>query len=203
MLTLVPGLDTALVLRSAVNRGRRHAFATALGINTGTLVWGVAAAVGVSALLTASHTAYTAVRLAGAAYMVWLGCRLLWQLWQSRRELPTDPTVAAPPARAALQRGVVGAWLTGLWTNLLNPKVGAFYVAMLPQFMPPETSHLAMGALLALVHNAEGIAWFTLLILSTHLVRGWLAKRRVRRAVDAVTGTVLVGFGAKLALTDR
>lgn len=203
MLTVVPGLDTALVLRSAVNSGRKHAFATALGINTGTLVWGVAAAVGISALLTASQSAYTVVKLAGAAYMGWLGCRILWQLCQSRRDLPADPTIDDPSPVRPMPGGVVRAWLTGLGTNLLNPKVGAFYVAMLPQFVPPETSHLAMGALLAVVHNAEGLAWFTLLILSTHLVRSWLAKRAVRRAVDAVTGTVLVAFGVKLALSHR
>jgi threonine/homoserine/homoserine lactone efflux protein len=90
LMTMVPGLDTALVLRTAITQGRRHAFAAALGINTGALVWGAAAAVGVSALLTASTTAYTIVRIAGAAYMVWLGGKMLWAAL--RRDAPLDPS---------------------------------------------------------------------------------------------------------------
>lgn len=201
LLTLVPGLDTALVLRSAVASGRRQAFATAVGINTGTLVWGVAAAVGVTALLTASNTAYTAVRLVGAGYMVWLGARMLWHTWRNRggAALPTGSEATAK----ASQDGVLRSWLVGVGTNLLNPKVGAFYVAMLPQFLPPGADHLTMGILLAAVHNVEGMLWFTLLILGTQVARGWLARRAVRRAVDTVTGTVLVAFGLRLALTHR
>jgi threonine/homoserine/homoserine lactone efflux protein len=86
------------------------------------------------------------------------------------------------------------------WTNLLNPKVGAFYIAIFPQFMPAHVSHLAMGLGLAGVHDVEAMVWFTVLILGAHRARAWFAKRRVKRALDAVTGTVLVGFGVELAL---
>ncbi|GIG59388.1 lysine transporter LysE [Longispora fulva] len=189
LLTLMPGLDTALVLRTAVAQGRAAAFATALGINVGALIWGAAAAVGVSALLAASQLAYTVLRFVGAGYLVWLGVGML------RRRGTPDLTPPAPNVRRA--------WVRGLTTNLLNPKIGAFYVAMLPQFIPAESSHLAMGLLLALVHDLEGMAWFTVLICGAHAVRGWLGRRAVRRALDRVTGAALIGFGAKLALMDH
>ncbi|WP_018350545.1 LysE family translocator [Longispora albida] len=188
LLTIMPGLDTALVLRTAVAQGRRAAFATALGISLGALIWGAIAAAGVSAVLATSQAAYTVLRLAGAAYLVWLGLGLLF-----RRARP----------EAADGKGAGGrAFLRGLVTNLLNPKIGVFYVAMLPQFMPENASHLAMGVLLALVHDIEGMAWFTLLICGAHLVRGWLSRGAVRRALDRVTGGVLLGFGAKLGILD-
>ncbi|WP_066951327.1 LysE family translocator [Microtetraspora fusca] len=203
LMTIVPGLDTALVLRAAIAGGKRHAFATALGINTGVLVWGAGAAVGVSALLTASQTAYTALRLAGAAYLVWFGARMVWRTMRRPAGTPaagsgvTPEAAAGPSALPSAGR----AWARGLLTNLLNPKIGVFYVAMLPQFIPADAPHLPMGLLLALVHNVEGMAWFTLLIFGTHLARGLLAGARLHRVIDRVTGTVLVGFGVRLALS--
>jgi len=196
LVTIVPGLDTAIVLRSAVTHGRRQAFATALGINTGVLIWGAGAAVGVSALLTASTVAYTVVRIAGAGYMVWLGARLLWTALHDRRGpgIELRPTVAS---------GWFRCWTRGLMTNLLNPKIGAFYVAVLPQFIPPDTSHLAVGLLLALVHNVEGLLWFSAIILGVHTIRAALARRSVQQVVDAVTGTTLIGFGLKLGLSSK
>jgi threonine/homoserine/homoserine lactone efflux protein len=196
LLTIVPGLDTAMVLRSAVSLGRRHGFATALGVSTGALIWGAAAAVGVSALLAASTAAYTAVRIAGAVYMIWLGSRLMLRAIRGA----TEPFAAADPARS---RAIGRSWARGLLTNLLNPKIGAFYVAVLPQFIPAQDSHLAVGLLLAFVHDLEGLLWFTAIILGTHSVRTLLGRRSVRRAVDGATGTTLIGFGLKLGLSAR
>jgi threonine/homoserine/homoserine lactone efflux protein len=186
LITIIPGLDTAMVLRATLVRGRRHGFATALGISTGALFWGAGAAIGVSALLTASTAGYTVVRVAGALYMVWLGVRLL------RGSKATAPG----PVPERLYR----SWRRGVLTNLLNPKIGAFYVAVLPQFIPAHTSHLAMGLLLALVHDLEGAVWFTAIVLGTHTVRGLLARRAARRTIDGVTGATLIGFGIRLAL---
>lgn len=196
LLTITPGLDTALVLRAAITRGRRDAFATALGVIGGVVAWGAAAAVGVSALVTASSIAYDALRLAGAAYMLWLGGRILWGLARRRAEsVDRDgPT------------GTVGVWRSaraGILTNLLNPKVGAFYVAALPQFLPADTSALGMGLLLACVHAALSLAWFTLLVLGAGAMRRWLRRPRVGRTVEGATGIVLIGFGARLALSSR
>ena len=196
LLTIVPGLDTALVLRAALTQGRSLAAVTALGISTGALAWGAGAAVGVSALLTASRVAFDVVRIAGAAYMAWMGLRLL----RSALRRVADDDSEEVPVRAG---GHWSAWRTGLLTNLLNPKIGAFYVAVLPQFLPAGVSPLAMGVLLALVHDALGLAWFALLITAASAMRGALRRPVARRAVDALTGSALVGFGLKLGLTSR
>ncbi|GIF12245.1 LysE family translocator [Actinoplanes teichomyceticus] len=197
LLTITPGLDTALVLRAAVTMGRGPAFATALGVGAGALTWGAAAAVGVSALLTASTVAYTALRVAGAAYMVLLGVRMI----RAGLRRPADGGSAAPPSAAApTWRATFGR---GLLTNLLNPKVGAFYVAVLPQFVPADSSPLGVGLLLALVHDLEALVWFSLIIFGAQAARGVLARRSVRRTVDAGTGVALIGFGMRLGLSGR
>jgi threonine/homoserine/homoserine lactone efflux protein len=196
LLTLVPGMDTALVLRSSISRSRRFAFATAIGISTGAMIWGVAAAVGVSALLAASEVAYRLLTIAGAAYMIWLGLSLLW------KGLKNGNAAAAPEANtpAGGRNELFTGWLTGTGTNLLNPKVGVFYIATIPQFMPAGESPLLVGVLLAGVHCVLTMAWFTLLIFGTGYASRWLKGARSIRIIDSITGTVLVGFGLRLAL---
>jgi threonine/homoserine/homoserine lactone efflux protein len=198
LITMTPGLDTALVLRSALTLGRRQAFATAFGVSTGALVWGAAAATGVSVLVTASHTAYLVLRVVGAVYLVWFGIGMLRSARRgdagSEADAESGTVAAADP-----QRSVARAYLRGMATNVLNPKIGAFYVALLPQFIPAHTSHLAMGLALAGIHDVEGLLWFTVIILAARRARTWFGKARVRRSLDAVTGTVLIGFGVELA----
>lgn len=191
LMTVVPGLDTAVVLRTALTTGRREAFATAFGILSGSLVWGAAAATGVSLLLTASKLGYTTLRIVGALYLLWMGIGML------RAARRGELTAAG---EQATDIGLVRAFLRGAGTNLLNPKVGALYIAMFPQFMPAHVSHLGMGLAFAGVHDVEGLMWFSILILGAHRARVFFAKRRVKRALDAVTGTVLVGFGVELAV---
>lgn len=203
LLTLVPGIDTALVLRSSLTRSRRYAFATALGISTGAMVWGVAAAVGVSALLAASEFAYRALTLAGAAYMVWLGASLLWKSWKSGPAAAAATLAATAKAAPGGGRELLHGWLTGTGTNLLNPKVGVFYIATIPQFIPQGSSPLMMGVLLAGVHCVLTMLWFAGLIFGAGYASRWLSGPRSVRVIDRVTGTVLVGFGLKLALEPR
>jgi threonine/homoserine/homoserine lactone efflux protein len=216
LLTIIPGLDTALVVRTTVTQGRRRGFAVALGITTGCLIWGAAAAVGVSALLVASRLAYDAVRAAGAVYLIWLGAAMLWRT-RGRRDTaggdgashdptsrdPASQTRGSQPASPRPAESAFRSWLRGTTTNLLNPKIGAFYVAMLPQFIPAHVSHLLAGLVLAGVHDAEGIIWFTLLISAVHFARRFLDSNRARTIMDRITGTVLIGFGLKLALSSR
>jgi threonine/homoserine/homoserine lactone efflux protein len=195
VLTLTPGLDTALVLRAALGQGRREAAATAGGIVAGLFVWGAAAAVGVSALLTASELAFDVLRYAGAAYLVWFGVRLL------RRALRPRPDGALPgtaPGRSAWR-----AARLGLLTNLLNPKVGVFYVALLPQFLPAGSDPLAVGLLLAGVHGAISLLWFAVLIALAGALAPRLRNPRTTRGIDGVTGAALVGFGIRLATAGR
>jgi threonine/homoserine/homoserine lactone efflux protein len=201
MLTLVPGLDTAMVLRWAIAHGRRPALACALGINAGVWIWGAAASVGIAGILAASELAFSVLQLAGAAYLVWLGTTLLVKAW--RRPASGEGSIGLPGGRADPGGGSGRAWVRGLTTNLLNPKVGIFYMAVLPEFIPVHSPHLVLGLLLATIHNLEGLVWFTVLIVGVHAMRRWLASTRIQRAIDAATGCAMIGFGATLALARR
>jgi threonine/homoserine/homoserine lactone efflux protein len=190
LLTITPGADMAMVARSVVTGGRRDAFATTLGISAGCLAWAVASALGVAALLAASQTAYDALRLVGAAYLVWLGVQ---SLLAARRG--HGPEAPAPRGSSPFRQGLL--------TNLFNPKIAVFYSTFLPQFIGPGDPALLISMLLAGVHIALGIAWLSL--YASLLARAVEAFRgsRVRRALDALTGTVLVALGVRLALERR
>ncbi|MGA4988657.1 LysE family translocator [Nonomuraea bangladeshensis] len=197
LLTLTPGLDTALILRTAALGRRRGAWGVVLGIQAGTLVWGALTSLGVTAVLTASHLAYEALRWAGAAYLVWMGARMLIGTFRWENPGEGDEPEAAP-ALDSMTRG----FRQGLTTNLLNPKVGAFYVAVLPQFIPAGAAPLAMGVLLASVHAALGLIWSTVLVAFARVLRERLRTTRARRLLDRITGTVIAAFGVRLALGD-
>lgn len=198
LMTITPGLDTTLVLRTAARHSRRAAFATALGINAGVLAWAVAAAVGVSALLNASQLAFTVVKDAGAVYMLKLGITMIHH---AIRPPHGDVATADSLAGVTVPPSATSCFRQGFLTNLMNPKIGAFYVALLPQFLPPEHSAAVMGAVLALVHNVEGLLWFSLIILAVDRMRDLLQRPRVQRSVDAVAGSAVVGFGLRLGLS--
>jgi RhtB (resistance to homoserine/threonine) family protein len=192
LLTITPGADMAMVARSVFTGGRRDAFATTLGISAGCLVWAFASAVGVAAVLAASQTAYDALRLVGAAYLVWLGVQ---SLLAARRGAPEVPAAAGQRRASPFRQGLL--------TNLFNPKIAVFYSTFLPQFIAPGDPALVLSLALAGVHIALGIAWLSLY--------AWLLDRavtafkgsRLRRTLDAVTGTVLVGLGLRLAAERR
>lgn len=159
------------------------------------MVWAAGAAAGISVLLTASRAAYTIMKIAGALYLAYLGARMLLDAF---RKKTTAVTAKPVPTRSFLQ---------GFTTNLLNPKVGVFYAAMLPQFLPADVAALPLGVLLALVHDLEAMIWFGLIIGGVDLTRRWWtgdskAAARLRRGLDAVTGTVLIGLGIRLASVD-
>lgn len=191
LLTIAPGLDTALVLRTAAAEGPRGAALAALGIVLGCLTWGAAVAFGLGALLAASELAFTVLKWAGALYLVWLGLNLVLKP-RSRFDLElADP---APPSRSR-------SWLgRGYFTNLLNPKVGVFYVSFLPQFLPAHVPAGPFILLLAVLHALMGIAWFGLLIVATRPIARALKRPAVIRRLDRLTGIVFLGFGVKLAL---
>lgn len=191
LLTVTPGLDTALVLRTAAAEGSRRALAAALGICLGCLAWGALVAIGLGVLLEASEVAYLALKWIGAAYLLYLGVRLIL--------IPRDETesgAAAAPAGA-------NWFLRGLLTNLLNPKVGAFYVSFLPQFIPAGASVAPTTLLLAAIHAALGLLWFLLLIGATRPLARALRSARIVRTLDRLTGGVLIFFGLKLAFSRQ
>lgn len=188
LLTLTPGADTAMVLRSAAAGGPRHGAAAAAGIGLGLMIWGLGAASGLSLLLAASHAAFMAVKLCGAAYLLWLGANM----WRHRPP-SHGPAPHAAGARAAFRRGFT--------SNILNPKVGVFYITFLPQFIPAHVSVPAFSMLLTGINLGLDMAWFAALIALTVPLGRTLARPGVKRALDRVTGATLIGFGLRLGLT--
>lgn len=197
LLTLTPGLDTALILRTAALGRPRRAWGVVLGIQSGTLIWGALAAGGVTALLTASHLAYETLRWAGAAYLIWMGLRMLWESRPHR-----DHTSAAPLRESGPEAdGFFPGWRRGALTNLLNPKMGAFYFALLPQFIPAGVPVFGYGLMLTGIHVVLGAAWSAVLVGLARRLHGVLRRPAVRRVLDRVTGTVITGFGIRLAVS--
>jgi threonine/homoserine/homoserine lactone efflux protein len=190
LLTITPGLDTAMVLRTAAVEGPRRAALAGLGILTGCLAWGAAVALGLGALLAASSLAYTVLKWAGAAYLAWLGLNLILR-----------PRTKLDFAGAAAPRG--NWWARGFLNNLLNPKIGVFYVSFLPQFVPAHVPAAPFIFLLAFIHALTGVAWFACLISATQPLKRWLSRAAVVRWIDRATGAVFLGFGARLALERR
>jgi len=194
LLTVTPGLDTALILRTSAAEGARPAALAGIGIITGLFAWGCASVAGLGALLALSEAGYRLLQIAGCAYLAWLGLRLLRSAWR-----PTPVSADASSASRTVRRG--GPFWRGFLSNLLNPKVGVFYVSFLPQFIPPNVSPLAFGLLLATVHALLTTLWFALLIGATRPLAAWLRRPGVVRGLDAVTGTVFLLFGLRLALS--
>ncbi|SIQ67903.1 LysE family translocator [Marinobacterium stanieri] len=191
LLTLTPGVDTAMVLRASLGSHRRVAFCAASGVVLGCLAWGGAVSLGLGIVLQASEWLYLAVKLAGAAYLIWLGLGLLLQ---PRKKIDSDGS------HPGLQPWV--AFRQGLVTNLLNPKIGIFYVSFLPQFIPSEMSVSLYSFFLASVHAVLTLLWFTLLILIASRISRWMQSPRVISRFDRITGGLFIGFGARLALSQ-
>jgi len=194
LLTITPGLDTALVLRTAAVEGRKQAMLAGIGICSGCLLWGVAASFGLSALLAVSGFAYNVLRIVGAIYLGYLGIKLVVRAFAFTSNSAVEPVFQEVKNRDS------SVWLKrGLLTNLLNPKVGVFYLSFLPQFMPAGIQVWSFSILLASIHATEGVLWFLLLVNATELLSGWLKQRRVVMALDTAMGAIFIGFGLKLA----
>lgn len=191
LLTLTPGLDTALILRTACAEGGKKAFHAALGIDAGCFVWGALVALGLGALLTVSEMAYTVLKVCGAVYLCWLGLQLLLRPRSSFSDGDDNS-------------GSQGSWfIRGMLGNVLNPKMGIFYVSFLPQFIPAGHSPFIWTFILVSIHVAIGTIWSLTLILSTHFASAVLKKRRVVRVMDRATGSLFLCFAAKLAMSTR
>ena len=193
LLTMLPGIDTAQVLRSAMSGGPRLAYATLSGIMAGVFAWGIAAALGISALLLASRTAYDLVRLAGALYLFYLGLRIVID---SRSTHTTEGL--AQEGRGA--RALAPAFSRAFIITLTNPKNGLFYIAMMPQFLPDDLPAAVGGLALATIHNLECLMWFSLLIWSTNLAQRFFQRPTVQTWMERVSGLALIGFGIRVVL---
>jgi threonine/homoserine/homoserine lactone efflux protein len=189
-----PGPDTALTIKNTLAGGRRGGVATALGVALGQATWTVAASAGVVALLRASQPAFTALRLAGAAYLVYLGVQALRHALSRRKapELRVGGAVAPP---VALRQGLV--------SNLANPKMAAFFTSLLPQFAPEGGGAFAVLLALGLLFSTFTFLWLALYSVAVARARELLERTGVRRALEALTGVVLVALGLRLAAETR
>src|SRR5579863_3569938 len=185
LIILLPGPDTLVVIRNLVRGGRRVAARTVLGVLSGLTVWVITATLGLSAVLGASHDAYLGLRIVGAAYLTYLGIRSL----RSRGETP-----------ASSRRLLGSGYTAGVLTDLLNPKVGVFFVTFLPGFVPHGYPVGWTSLLFGAIFVVLTAAYFGALLMASGPVTRWIATARIRRRMDRCTGVVLIGFGLRLAL---
>ena len=191
LLTLTPGLDTALILRTATVEGGKKAFQAALGIDTGCFIWGALVAFGLGALLATSELAYDILKWCGAAYLFWLGIQLILR---PRHTFDTSQ----------LERPTSSNWfLRGMLGNVLNPKIGVFYVSFLPQFIPAGHSPIIWTFLLVSIHVVLGTLWSLTLIMATRYASDLLKIPAIVKWMDRATGGVFMLFATKLALSSR
>lgn len=191
VLTVIPGADTVLVVRNSAAAGASAGIRTTAGICSGLFVHATLSALGLSLLLVQSAAAFAALKLAGAVYLVWLGLLSL----RAAASPPDASRSAAPPGGRP--------FVQGLLSNVLNPKVAAFYLALLPQFIRPDDPVLARSLLLAAIHCAIGLAWLAAVSILVNRSRHAFARSWLGRSMHALAGALLVGLGARLACSER
>ncbi|HYO35153.1 MAG TPA: LysE family translocator [Geodermatophilus sp.] len=202
LISASPGPAMALILRRAALRGFRAAVPTVLGLELGLYVWALLAAAGFAALVAASEVAFLVLRVVGAVVLVGLGVQAWRAAWRQRRGATVvDDDVV--PAAVAGRRGWWTALGEGLVVQLANPKAAVFMIAFYPQFVPADRPLVATTALLALVQVVVETVLYLSLAAGVARAGAWFRRRRVRQALEAVSGTVLVGLGVRVAVTSR
>jgi threonine/homoserine/homoserine lactone efflux protein len=191
VLTMLPGIDTAQVLRSSIKGGPKLGYTTLFGIMLGVWAWGIATAVGLSAILLASSKVYTAIKYVGAAYLFYLGAKMIWAA-KSAHGLEIGGAQSTESSLKTMSRALL--------ITITNPKNGAFYIAVLPQFVPHGMNPFIAGLILSTIHNGLGLIWFSGIISLTRFAKDFFAKPRVTQVMEALSGTVLLGFGARMLL---
>jgi threonine/homoserine/homoserine lactone efflux protein len=197
VLVITPGPDMALVTRNALLHGRRAALSTALGINAGLLIWTVAAAFGLAAVVRASAVAFTVLKVAGAAYLLWLGVQAL------RAARRRAPRAHGGGAREPRRVGGLRGFRQGLASNVANPKIAVLFTSLLPQFASPGEPGLVPFLLLGGLFVAMGLVWLCGYAIVASAASAVLERPRIKAAVDRVTGVVLVALGVRLATEPR
>jgi RhtB (resistance to homoserine/threonine) family protein len=200
IVTITPGADTMLVLRSVLTLGRSAGLITTLGIVSGLFIHAVLSALGLSLILVQSATAFSVVKWAGAIYLSYLGLSSLVRAVRQKQPNSIDnPLVQDKRPHQRWQ-----SFLKGMLNNTLNPKVAIFYLAFLPQFVVPDSgSMLGQSLTLATIHALIGFAWLAGIALLTSTLRAAITHPRIRRGIEGLTGMVLLGFGVRLALEKR
>jgi threonine/homoserine/homoserine lactone efflux protein len=196
LVVIAPGPDFAVVVKNSLARGRAAGMFTSLGITCSCVVQGTLAAFGIGVIIARSQTLFAALRWAGVAYLGYLGAQAL--LAARRGEVWTGAAggVAGGAPRWA-------AWRQGFLSNITNPKVLVFYLSVLPQFIGHAGTPIVDALALAYTHAVLGVIWLVGLVSFLHRLGPWLQRRRVRRAIDAATGTALIGFASVIAVESR
>ncbi|GAA4532960.1 LysE family translocator [Amycolatopsis samaneae] len=192
LIVLAPGPDTMVMLKNALAGGAKGGLLTTAGIFAGNAVQGTAAALGLGVVIAKSQPVFVTLKWLGAAYLLFLGFQALRGAWRG------DYTGVAEAQRR--KASGFRRWREGFLSNITNPKVLVLYLSVLPQFLDPGHTTTLDALTLAYTVAVLGSAWLLVLLFFVHRVRGWLERRRVRRALDGVTGTALIGFGAALAM---
>ena len=201
LVILAPGPDFMLVMRNPVRGGRRAGWVTGCGTLSGLTVWALAAALGLSALLRVSHVAYDVLRFCGAAYLIWLGATSLISFRRKRTDRAGPAVDVAALGQAPVRPA--RAYLNGMLSNLLNPKISVFFMAFLPAFVPAGASTSQFSLALGAWFIAETGLWLAVVAwLADRGVR-WLRRPAVQRWLERITGIVLIGFGLRLATESR
>ncbi|MCH4242791.1 LysE family translocator [Acinetobacter gerneri] len=193
LLTLTPGLDTALIIRTATVENKQTALKAALGINLGCILWGILVAFGVATILQQSIIAFTILKWCGAAYLAWIGIKLLIHP-QQHIDIEANLTLKSNP----------NWFLRGLFGNLLNPKIGIFYISFLPQFVPTHATHPSAWIMfLVFLHVFIGFTWCNFLIFFSQKLNHLLKSRNFIKNMDRVTGIIFFAFAIKLVFSKR
>lgn len=195
VLSVTPGPDTMLVLNNAANGGTKCGIASTLGVKAGTVTHSLLAAVGVAAFLLQFAEFFTVMKVVGATYLVCLGCYSAYKAFSSRAVVvETSQTAPKPFARCFVE---------GFLSNILNPKVVVFYVAVLPQFIAPGDPVFLTTAKLASIHVGVSFAWLLGVSFGVGYAKRWLTRPKVKAAIGTVSGLAIAAFGVKLALSRR
>jgi threonine/homoserine/homoserine lactone efflux protein len=199
LLVLVPGPDLAVVAKNTLAGGRQRGGWAGAGVASSNAVQGAAAALGLGAVILRTQPLFEAIRWAGVAYLAYLGVQALRDAIRPRTPAPDRSAADRPPNGREV---ALGGWRQGFLSNITNPKVLAFYLAVLPQFLTADATVVQVLAL-AVTHAVLSLLYLQVVVAVLARGRQWLQRRPVRRTLDAVTGTVLVGFSAKLATESR
>lgn len=195
LLTMTPGADTMIVLRNTLRGGARDGLVSSFGICLGLFVHAFLSAVGISAILLYSATAFTVLKTIGALYLIYLGLANLKAFWQHTKAKSIAPKKQPFSFLRSLREGFL--------SNVLNPKAVVFYMAFLPQFISPEHSALAQSMFLAFIHFVVATLWQALLIYTICTANGFIMKPSVRKSLDCISGVVMVALGIRLFLEKR
>ena len=199
LLTITPGADTMMILRSVFAHGQKAGILTMIGICSGLFFHATLSALGLSLILVRSAAAFETVKLLGACYLIYLGTKSLWRA----RYAGADTPFSMPENSVTKRKKNWKAFFEGTLTNLLNPKVAIFYLAFLPQFINPHDWVFGKSVLLAGIHFTQGIIWYSILIFSLGRMRTLLVRPRLKQTLEALSGAVLIAFGVRLAMERR